>query len=80
MIRSNDSTLDAFMKRGRQIALYDGRLWIRSIKLVADGALGSRGAALLEPYSDDAGNTGLITTTPERIKSVAVGRSGPASR
>ena len=72
MIRSNDSTLDAFMKRGRQIALYDGRIWIRSIKLVADGALGSRGAALLEPYSDDPGNTGLITTTPERIKSVAV--------
>jgi predicted amidohydrolase YtcJ len=72
MIRSNDSTLDAFMKRGRQIGLYDGRLWIRSIKLVADGALGSRGAALLEPYSDDPGNTGLITTTPERIKGVAV--------
>jgi predicted amidohydrolase YtcJ len=72
MVRSNDSTLDAFMKRGRQIGLYDGRLWIRSIKLVADGALGSRGAALLEPYSDDPGNTGLITTTPERIKSVAV--------
>jgi predicted amidohydrolase YtcJ len=72
MVRSDDSTLDAFMKRGRQIGLYDGRLWIRSIKLVADGALGSRGAALLEPYSDDAGNTGLITTTPERIKSVAV--------
>jgi len=72
MIRSNDSTLDAFMKRGRQIALYDGRIWIRSIKLVADGALGSRGAALLEPYSDDPGNTGLITTTPERIKSVSI--------
>jgi len=39
---------------------------------VADGALGSRGAALLEPYSDDPGNTGLITTPPERIRSVAV--------
>ena len=72
MIRADDSTLDAFMRRGRQIALYDGRLWVRAIKLVADGALGSRGAALLEPYSDDPGNTGLITTTPERIKSVAV--------
>jgi len=72
MIRSNDSVLDAFMRRGRQLALYDGRLWIRSIKLVADGALGSRGAALLEPYADDPGNTGLITTPPERIKSVAV--------
>ena len=72
MIRSNDSTLDAFMRRGRQIGLYDGRIWIRAIKLSADGALGSRGAALLEPYSDDAGNTGLITTSPERVKSVAV--------
>ncbi len=72
MIRSNDEGVDAFMRRGRQLGLYDGRLWIRSIKLTADGALGSRGAALLEPYSDDAGNTGLITTSPERIKSVAV--------
>src|SRR6266540_697394 len=72
MIRADDSTLDAFMRRGPQLGLYDGRLWIRSIKLVADGALGSRGAALIEPYSDDPGNTGLITTTPERIKSVAI--------
>jgi predicted amidohydrolase YtcJ len=72
MIRADDSTLDAFMRRGPQKALFDGRLWIRAIKLAADGALGSRGAALLEPYSDDPGNTGLITTTPERIKSVAV--------
>jgi len=72
MIRDNDSTLDAFMRRGPQNALYDGRLWIRAIKLSADGALGSRGAALLEPYSDDPGNTGLITTPLERVKSVAV--------
>jgi len=72
MIRDSDSTLDAFMRRGPQNALYDGRLWIRAIKLSADGALGSRGAALLEPYSDDAGNTGLITTPMERVKSVAV--------
>ncbi len=72
MVRSSDSVLDGFMQRGPQKALYDGRLWIRAIKLVADGALGSRGAALLEPYSDDPGNTGLITTPPERIRSVAV--------
>ena len=72
MIRENDSILDAFMRRGPQKALYDGRLWIRAIKLSADGALGSRGAALLEPYADDAGNTGLITTPRERVKSVAV--------
>jgi predicted amidohydrolase YtcJ len=72
MVRSSDSVLDAYMRRGPQKALYDSRIWIRAIKLVADGALGSRGAALLEPYSDDPGNTGLLTTPPERIKSVAV--------
>jgi predicted amidohydrolase YtcJ len=72
MIRASDSVLDAFMKRGPQKALFDGRLWIRAIKLSADGALGSRGAALLEPYSDDPGNTGLITTPAERVKSVAL--------
>ena len=72
MIRASDSVLDGFMRRGPQKALYDGRLWIRAIKITADGALGSRGAALLEPYSDDAGNAGLLTTPPERIKSVAV--------
>ena len=72
MIRASDSVLDAFMKSGPRTGLYGGRLWFRSIKITADGALGSRGAALLEPYSDDAGNTGLLTTPPERIKSVAV--------
>lgn len=71
MIRGDDSTLEGFLRRGLQLALFD-RLWIRSIKLWADGALGSRGAALLEPYADDPGNTGLITTSAERIKSVAV--------
>jgi predicted amidohydrolase YtcJ len=72
MIRATDSVLDAFMRRGPQKGLYDGRIWLRAIKITADGALGSRGAALLEPYSDDPGNTGLITTPAERIKSVAV--------
>jgi predicted amidohydrolase YtcJ len=72
MIRASDSVLDAFMKRGPRNGLYGGRLWFRSIKITADGALGSRGAALLEPYSDDPGNTGLLTTPPERIKRVAV--------
>src|SRR5439155_24673109 len=64
MIRSNDSVLDAFMRRGRQLALDDGRLWIRLIKLVGDGALGSRGAALRAPYAHDPGNTGCSTTPP----------------
>lgn len=40
---------------------------IRSFKLYADGALGSRGAYLLEPYSDDSGNFGLATLKPEEL-------------
>src|SRR6185295_2953315 len=38
-----------------EIALAGGFLTIRSVKLFADGALGSRGAAMLEPYQDDPG-------------------------
>jgi hypothetical protein len=38
---------------------------------MADGALGSRGAALLEPYSDDPGNTGLMMLKKEDIERVA---------
>ena len=37
-----------------------GKLQMRSVKLYADGALGSRGAALLADYSDDPGNRGLL--------------------
>ncbi len=72
MIRSDDSTLERFFRRGPQSALHGGRLWMRAVKISADGALGSRGAALLEPYADESGNTGLITTPPERIRRVAV--------
>ncbi|MCI0413851.1 amidohydrolase [bacterium] len=39
---------------------FDPYLDIRSMKLVVDGAMGSRGAAMLEPYVDDPGNTGLL--------------------
>jgi hypothetical protein len=51
-------------------ALYDpsGRLVMRSVKLYADGALGSRGAALLDDYSDDRGNRGLMFLGPEQLE------------
>ena len=42
----------------------------RAIKLYADGALGSRGAALIEPYSDDEGNSGLMTLKEEQANSI----------
>lgn len=41
-----------------------GRLTVRMVKFYADGALGSRGAALLADYSDDWGNAGLLLTDP----------------
>jgi len=60
-----------YIQRGPQSALYDGHLWIRAIKLYADGALGSRGAALLAPYSDDPTNSGLLVSRPEHIRAWA---------
>ena len=48
----------------------DPLITTRAIKLYADGALGSRGAALLEPYSDDKGNSGLMTLKEEQANSI----------
>ena len=42
-----------------------GRLEMHGVKLYIDGALGSRGAALLADYSDDPGNRGLLVTAPD---------------
>ena len=44
-----------------------GRLEMRAVKLYADGALGSRGAALLDDYSDDPGNHGLMFTGEDEM-------------
>ncbi|MEA2705271.1 MAG: hypothetical protein QOH22_59 [Gemmatimonadaceae bacterium] len=60
-----------YLRRGPESALYDGHLWIRAIKLYADGALGSRGAALLAPYSDDPTNSGLLVSPPAHIEAWA---------
>jgi hypothetical protein len=71
MVRADEQTLAGIMQQGRRLAVHD-RLWIRSIKIVADGALGSRGAAMLEDYSDEAGNRGLITTDTAAFHRIAV--------
>jgi predicted amidohydrolase YtcJ len=72
MIGDEKAALEHYFAIGPRSALYDSHLWIRTIKLYADGALGSRGAALLDPYSDDSKNTGLLRTAPEHMKEVAV--------
>ncbi len=47
------------------------RFTLRAVKLYADGALGSRGAALLEPYSDDPPNRGLELASKDELTRVA---------
>ncbi len=54
-----------------ETGLGNGMLAVRAVKLYADGALGSRGAALLEPYADDPGNSGLLVTPPDGILEAA---------
>lgn len=71
MVSDDSADIAHYFQRGPQSALYDGHLWIRSIKLYADGALGSRGAALLDPYTDDPKNSGLLKTTPEHLRDVS---------
>ena len=56
------------IEQGPALGEFDGLLTVRAIKVVMDGALGSRGAALLAPYSDDPKNTGLITTDTVALK------------
>jgi len=70
MLGDHPDLLATWFKKGPLLD-YGGRLTIRAVKLYADGALGSRGAALLAPYDDDPGNTGLLVSTPEHLESVA---------
>ncbi|MBA3270366.1 MAG: amidohydrolase, partial [Acidobacteria bacterium] len=78
MLRGPISMLEPEFKKGPTINYGDHHLSVRAIKIGADGALGSRGAALLEPYSDEPGTTGLMTTSPEEIyaQTLAASRAG----
>jgi predicted amidohydrolase YtcJ len=71
MIGDDSAAIAHYFARGPRSALGNGRLWVRAVKLYADGALGSRGAALLAPYSDDPGNQGLLVSAPAHIRDVA---------
>jgi predicted amidohydrolase YtcJ len=61
-------TWEHYYKHGPEIGGNDARLTIRALKLYADGALGSRGAALIDPYSDDPGNRGLTLTSTDILR------------
>jgi len=65
---------EAFLAAGPglrpEVGLGDGRLTVRAVKLLADGALGSRGALLLEPYTDEPARRGLLTIEPSALQAV----------
>lgn len=71
LIGDDSATIAHYYSIGPRSELYGGHLWVRAIKLYADGALGSRGAALLSPYSDDPGNSGLLVSTEAHLQNVA---------
>lgn len=73
MVSAGVSCLDSLLKIGPRDNV-DGNhmIAIRSIKAYADGALGSRGAKLLEPYSDEPAQTGLLVTPVAQLLDVAL--------
>jgi predicted amidohydrolase YtcJ len=71
MIRQGNDALRANLAKYRMVDYGGGFLTVRGIKHSIDGALGPRGAWLLEPYSDLPGNTGHNTTSPATIRETA---------
>jgi hypothetical protein len=67
MLMPTPENIEAFACRGPSVS---DKLTIRSFKMFADGALGSRGARLLEPYADDPENLGLFTLDPAEMDRV----------
>lgn len=66
MIALDPGTLDEVLKKGIET---NDHLDVRAFKIVGDGALGSRGACLLEPYLDDH-STGFLLHAPEQLDSI----------
>jgi len=69
MINPDSLTISEFMHHG----IYKtDRLLVNAIKLYADGALGSRGALLKSPYSDDPNTHGLLVESPQILKEICL--------
>ncbi len=68
MLSDVKENYDYAFKRGK---IKTGHLNLSSFKVYADGALGSRGACLLQPYSDKPGWSGFLLSIPEHFDSVA---------
>ncbi len=68
MLTDNKENLDYFLEKGRYKT---ERLNVRSFKFYSDGALGSRGACLLHPYSDKPEQQGFLLSKPEYFAEMA---------
>jgi len=68
MVSSYPANLDHFLEKG---IIKTDRLNVRSVKVMGDGALGSRGAAMKAPYADLAGHYGAMVTPMEEIEALA---------
>ncbi len=70
-IEGPSADADRLLDSGPRTSTCDDRLVVRGIKLYMDGALGSRGAALLAPYSDSPQSIGLLRNEPDVILRIA---------
>lgn len=70
MIAGTGSIFDEMAAEGPIYSYADDLLSLRSVKISADGALGSRGAALLDDYHDESGNRGLLFYTQEELNAM----------
>ncbi|OQD42135.1 amidohydrolase [Croceivirga radicis] len=68
MVSNTPENLDHFLNKG---ILKTDRLNVRSVKVYGDGALGSRGAALKQEYSDKPGHFGALVTPADKIEGLA---------
>lgn len=71
MVRDSNERLRERLAAEKVVGMADNHLTVAAIKVTADGALGSRGAWLLEPYADSPGSTGLNTVPMASIEETA---------
>lgn len=68
LLAQDDSTLNAYAAKGYY---KNGQFQINGIKMYADGALGSRGACLLQPYTDMPGHLGMLLSDIGKMREIA---------
>lgn len=68
VLTDEEDEIQKLLNKGIEVGAENGQLTVRSVKLFADGAMGSRGAAFDKPYTDDPGNLGLLRMSPTEME------------